>query len=103
MVLGGAEGASLTTWNALLADITDTSNRNRVFSLSFVMINVTTGVGLLLPGAFPALESLLGVTNYSLHRETLSLLGASSFVTPVMLYALLRNYHETYKPGRKWG
>src|SRR5438309_10644002 len=42
VVLGIAEGASLTTWNALLADMTDTSNRNKVFSLSFVMINVTT-------------------------------------------------------------
>ena len=45
-----AEGASLTTWNALLADMTDTSNRNKVFSFSFVMLNVTNGVGLLLPG-----------------------------------------------------
>jgi MFS family permease len=102
VVLGVAEGASLTSWNALLADMTDTSNRNKVFSLSFVMINVTTGVGLLLPGAFPALESLLGVTNYALHRETLSVLGVASFITPLMLYALLRNQEETYKPGRKW-
>jgi len=101
-VLGVAEGASLTTWNALLADMTDISNRNKVFSLSFVMINVTTGVGLLLPGAFPALGSLIGATNYSLHRETLSILGAASFITPIMLYLLLRNYEETYKPGRKW-
>jgi MFS family permease len=102
VVLGFAEGASLTTWNALLADMTDNSNRNKVFSLSFVMVNVTTGVGLVLPGAFPALESLLGVTNYTLHRETLSLLGVASFITPLMLYMLLRNHEETYKPGKKW-
>jgi MFS family permease len=102
VVLGVAEGASLTTWNALLADMTDISNRNRVFSLSFVMINVTTGVGLVLPGAFPALENILGVTNYTLHRETLSILGVASFITPIMLIMLLRNHQETYKPGRKW-
>jgi len=102
VVLGVAEGASITTWNALLADLTDISNRNRVFSLSFVMINVTTGVGLVLPGGFPAIGGFLGVTNYSLHRETLTLLGAASFVTPVVLFLLLRNYAETYKPGGKW-
>src|SRR5207302_1501240 len=33
VALGFAEGASVTTWNALLADLTDNSNRNRVFSL----------------------------------------------------------------------
>ena len=102
-VLGIAEGASITTWNALLADMTDTSNRNKVFSLSFVMINVTTGVGLVVPGAYPALAILLGVTNYALHRETLSLLGLASFVTPIALYLLLRDHKETYKPGGRWG
>src|SRR6266699_1913323 len=40
VVLGFAEGASVTTWNALLADLTDNSNRNRVFSRSFIMFNV---------------------------------------------------------------
>ena len=103
VVLGIAEGASLTTWNALLADVTDTSNRNKVFSLSFVMVNVTTGIGLLLPGGFPALGGLLGVTIYSLHRDTLSILGAASFVTPVALYLLLRDHEERFKPGGRWG
>jgi len=102
VVLGIAEGASLTTWNALLADMTEPANRNRVFSLSFVMINVTTGVGLVLPGLFPFFEGTLGVTNFSLHRETMGLLGVVSFVTPLMLYFLLRNQQEPYKPGRKW-
>src|SRR5437764_6075312 len=70
IVLGFAEGASVTTWNALLADLTDTSNRNRVFSLSFIMINVTTGIGLVLPGAFPALQSQTCLTNITLHKHT---------------------------------
>src|SRR6266699_1408111 len=50
-----------------------------VFALSFIMINVTTGIGLVLPGAFPALQSLTGLTNYTLHRQTLLILGLASF------------------------
>jgi len=102
VVLGFAEGASVTTWNALLADLTDNSNRNRVFSLSFIMINVTTGIGLVLPGAFPALESLTGLTNYTIHRETLLILGFASFISPLMFYILLRNHRETHNPERRW-
>lgn len=102
IALGFAEGASVTTWNALLADLTDSSNRNRVFSLSFIMINVTTGIGLVLPGAFPALQSLLGVTSYTIHRETLLLLGSASFISPLMFYFLLRDLKETHNPERKW-
>src|SRR5207244_11746914 len=97
-----AEGASVTTWNALLADLTDNSNRNRVFSLSFIMINVTTGIGLVLPGAFPALQSLTGLTNYAFHRQTLLILGLASFISPLMFYILLRNHRETHNPERRW-
>jgi len=102
VTLGFAEGASVTTWNALLADLTDQSNRNRVFSLSFIMINVATGVGLALPGAFPTLQPLLGVSRLAIHRDTLLLLGLASFASPVMFYGLLRNHRETHNPGRKW-
>jgi MFS family permease len=102
VALGFAEGAAVTTWNALLADLTNNSNRNRVFSLSFIMINVTTGIGLVLPGAFPALQSLTGLTNYTLHRETLLILGAASFISPLMFYILLRNHRETHNPERRW-
>ena len=101
-VLGFTEGATITTWNALLADLTDDSNRNKVFSLSFIMMNVTTGVGLVLPGAFPFLGSVLGVTSNAMHRETLLALGAASFITPLMLYLLLRNHRETHNPARRW-
>ena len=102
VALGFAEGASVTTWNALLADLTDNSNRNRVFSLSFIMINVTTGIGLVLPGAFPALQSLSGLSNYALHRQTLQILGVASFISPLMFYLLLRNHRETHNPERRW-
>jgi MFS family permease len=101
-VLGFTEGAAVTTWNALLADLTDASNRNKVFSLSFVMVNVTTGVGLVLPGAFPALQRFVGLSNYVIHRETLLLLGSASFITPLIIYVLLRRHKETHNPTGRW-
>jgi MFS family permease len=101
-ILGFSEGAVVTTWNALLADMTEEPSRNRIFSLSFIMINVTTGVGLVLPGAFPFLEPALGIGSYAIHRETITLLGAASFTTPVSLYLLLRDHKETHNPGRRW-
>ena len=103
LALGFTEGASVTTWNALLADLTDGSNRNKVFSLSFVMINVTTGVGLVIPGAFPFLESALSLSAGTIHVDTLFLVGVASFVTPAAIFALLRSHRETHNPGRKWG
>ena len=103
VLLGLAEAAAVTTWNALLADLTDLSNRNRVFSLSFVMQNVSSGVGFALPAAFPALGALLSMSSYALHRETLLLLGAASFITPIMAYILLKSHRETHNPGRKFG
>jgi MFS family permease len=102
VALGFAEGAGITTWNALLADMTVSSNRNKIFSLSFVMVNVTTGVGLVLPGAFPALQGLLGVSSYAIHRQTLLLLGAASFISPLMFVILLRNYKEARNSGGRW-
>jgi len=102
IALGFAEGASVTTWNALLADLTDPPHRNRIFSLSFVMINVTTGIGLALPGVFPVLQTAIGISSYSIHRTTLSVLGAASFVSPLMFFLLLRNLKETHNPGRRW-
>ncbi|MDV3277493.1 MAG: MFS transporter [Nitrososphaerales archaeon] len=102
-ILGYAEGASVTTWNALLADMTDASNRNKVFSLSFVMITIASGVGLALPGAFPYLEALLSASSYEVHRGALLVLGSTSVVTPAMAFLLLRGHKETHNPAHKWG
>jgi MFS family permease len=102
-ILGLTEAASVTTWNALLADLTDVSNRNTAFSLSFVMVNVTTGLGLLLPGLFPYLHGPLGLSSYAIHRQTLFLLGALSFITPLACYLQLRGYAEPRPEGARWG
>jgi MFS family permease len=103
VLLGYAEGATVGTWNALLADMTDVSNRNKVFSLSFVMINVASGVGLALPGAFPFLEGLLATSSYALHRDVLTLLAIASAASPLMAALVLAGHVETHNPARKWG
>ncbi len=102
-LLGLTEAAAITTWNALLADMTDTSNRTKAFSLSFIMQNVSSGVGFAIPAAFPVLTAFFSVSNYSLHRETLLLLGLFSFLTPVLTMIILRNHKESRGPGRKLG
>jgi DHA1 family multidrug resistance protein-like MFS transporter len=101
-LLGYAEGATVATWNALLADMTDGTNRNKVFSLSFVMITIASGVGLALPGAFPYLEGSLALDGYLLHRYSLLLLGGLSAFSPIMIATLLIRHEETHNPARKW-
>lgn len=101
-VLGFAEGATVSVWNALLADLTTGETRNRTFSYSYVMISVASGVGLLLPGLFPLAGPALGLTDYALHRGSLLVLGALSFVTPVGVTALVWRHRETHNPARKF-
>jgi MFS family permease len=101
-VLGLAEGATVAVWNALLADLTESGSRNRVFSLSYVMISVASGVGLLLPGFFPSIEASLAITDYALHRSVLLLLGVLSFASPIGVTAILWRHQETHNPGRKF-
>lgn len=102
-LLGFSEAASLTTWNALLADMTDGSNRNKAFSLSFVVSNLSTGAGLLLPGTFPLFEGYLGLTNYSLHRDALFVIGLAAFVAPFASMAVLRRVAESHREGGSAG
>jgi MFS family permease len=101
-ILGFAEGSTVSTWNALLADLAPTEERNAVFSRSFAMINVASGVGLFLPGIFPFIEGPLGASSVSVHRLFLLLLGTVSVVTPVGVALVLRGLKETHNPGRKF-
>jgi MFS family permease len=101
-VLGFAEGATVSVWNALLADLTEKETRNRVFSYSYVMISIASGVGLLIPGLFPFIGSSLALSSYTLHKTVLLILGLLSFVTPAMVIAILWNHRETHNPGRKF-
>lgn len=102
-VLGFAEGSSVSVWNALLADLTDTDTRNKVFSHSYVMISIASGVGLLLPGLFPVIQAWVGASIYSIHRSMLLILGVVSFASPAGVVAILRGHRETHNPTRKFG
>lgn len=97
-ILGLAEGATVSVWNALLADLSDSTARDRVFSNSYVMLGVASGVGLLLPGLFPYIGPLAGLSDYSLHGAALLGLGLASFLSPLGVTVLLRDHREAPRP-----
>ena len=53
IIAGIAEGALLSTWNAMIADQTTVDNRDLAFSLSFIVNGSFYGIGLALPFLFP--------------------------------------------------
>lgn len=94
-VLGGiAEGAALANWNAIIADQTNLENRDAAFSLSFIAFTIGTAFGTLFPLFFPVLQSELAIPTAAIHKDFFLLFGLVGFVTPVMLFILLRNYVE---------
>jgi len=98
--LGGlAEAALLSSWNAMIADQTDLSNRDSAFSLSFIVSTAAFSLGSALPLTFGPIEGSLGLGALTVHSWTFVLLGAANFSTPVILWLLLRNYSE--KPPEK--
>jgi len=97
-VLGIGEAMAISSWNALIADLTDLGNRDSAFSLSFLVGIGSGALGAVLPLSFPAVESLTGMSSAAVHSSALLVLGVANFATPVMLWALLRNHQETLKP-----
>ena len=97
-VLGIGEAMAISSWNALVADLTDLGNRDSAFSLSFLVGVGSSSVGAVLPLTFPAVEAFTRLTSAAVHGDTLLVLGVANFATPVVLWALLRNHHETMKP-----
>lgn len=93
-VAGIAEGAFLTTWNALIADQTTPDTRDAAFSLSFIVFTIGSGVGFALPLAFPPIESATGWDTHAVHVGALALLSALSFISPAGLWVLLRHYRQ---------
>ncbi len=108
-LMGVADGAFLSTWNAIIADRTTVEQRDAAFSLSFMLGNVTTGIGFALPLAFPTLEAWTGLSSTAVHVNTMTLAAAFAVLTPVFAWLLLREYVEaphvrTRAAGSmKWG
>ena len=100
IILGIAESAALSTYNAIIADQTNLENRDASFSLSFILGNGAFALGFLLPTFIPSLQSLTGLDSITIHRELLVLLGIVSIITPVWLLRSLKGYKETPNPKK---
>ena len=98
VLLGLSEAASLTTWNAIIADQTDMESRTRAFSLSFVVSTVFTGLGSAVPFSFPFLEQSLHLDSITVHQDFMVVFSFLSLATPVLLWSLLRGYREVISP-----
>ena len=100
IILGIAESAALSTWNAIIADQTNLENRDAAFSLSFILGNGGVAFGFLLPTFIPTIQSLSGLDSITIHRDLLVLVGLVSAITPVWLLQILKGYKETFNPTK---
>jgi MFS family permease len=108
-VAGVAEGGFLATWNAIIADETTVAQRDASFSLSFILGNVTFGLGLVLPFAFPWIESASGLDTDFVHRGTMVLCVLLAVVSPLLIARLLWDHVDVRREGpwrvkgMRWG
>jgi MFS family permease len=100
LLFGVAESAFLATWNAMIADQTDLTNRDASFSLSFIVSGGGVAFGFLLPFFLPSVEAMTGIGIVPIHRDLLVLVGVLSFLTPLMVYAIFKDYKETISPRK---
>jgi MFS family permease len=100
LLFGVAESAFLATWNAMIADQTDLTNRDASFSLSFIVSGGGVAFGFLLPFFLPLVEAMTGIGIVPIHRDLLVLVGLISFLTPLMVYSIFKNYKETISPRK---
>src|SRR5436309_14581321 len=100
LLFGVAESAFLSTWNAMIADQTNLANRDAAFSLSFIVSTGGVAFGFLLPFFLPSVEALTGIGSVPIHRDLLILVGVLSLLTPLIVYAIFKNYKETVNPGK---
>ena len=110
VVVGTAQGAFLTTWNAMIADRTNLGNRDRAFSLSFVVNIVANGAGASVFVLFPFLSDVTGLSLATLHHDALIFFAGFACLSPLTLFFLLRGFEEVSHPrsrrfgrGRKMG
>ena len=95
IISGVAEGAILSTWNAMIADQTNVDNREMAFSLSFIVNGAFVGLGFALPFAFPTIMDMGGWTSQQVHSWAFVFIGLVTLISPVTVHFLLKNYHDT--------
>ncbi len=104
VVAGAAEGAFLSAWNAMIADMTSPGTRTKAFSMSFIFNGGFTSLGFTLPFIIPFLIPLTGWSSYALHSGFFLVLAALAVISPVMLHRLLKDLKENVRqraPGEK--
>jgi len=99
VIAGTAEGAFMTTWNALIADMAAGEGRREAFTLSFIVTAVSAGTGFALPYVFPTIEGLVGWTTVQVHEAFFIILALVALITPIGLARLLRDFQETEVAG----
>jgi MFS family permease len=93
-VLGGvAEGAFMSSWNAMIADMTTLENRDESFVMSFIVNGGAMAVGSGLPLVFPLFEGL-GFGTGTVHSLAFIVLGALVLISPIMTVRLLHEHRE---------
>src|SRR5713226_8158875 len=100
IILGIAESAALSTWNAIIADQTTLENRDAAFSLSFILGSGAIALGFLLPTLIPTIQSVIGLDSIIIHQDLLVLMGLVSAITPIWLFHILKEYKETPNPTK---
>jgi MFS family permease len=99
VIAGLVEGAFLSTWNALIADMTTAQTRNNAFTLSFIVATFAFGLGYALPFTFPTAELALHMGSAEIHRYSTLVLAGLSFGSPIGIGLLLRSYAEPRRIG----
>jgi len=94
IIFGVAEGAVLSTWNAMIADQTTVDNRDMAFSMSFIINGAFIGIGFALPFFFPMLTSQVGWTSEQLHSWTFLALAFVTAISPFTIRYLLRHHRD---------
>ena len=104
VIAGSAEGAFLSAWNAMIADMTSPGTRTKAFSMSFIFNGGFTSLGFTLPFLIPFLIPLTGWSTYDLHSAFFVVLAVLAAVSPIMLHRLLKDVKENLRkpvPGEK--
>ena len=102
-VAGLAEGAFLSTWNALIADMTTVANREKAFALSFIVGTFAFGLGYVVPFSFPSLASIFHTGLADIHRYSTVALASLSVASPIGIARVLDGYSEENGKKSKLG
>ena len=102
IVVGVAQGAFLTTWNAMIADQTPLETRDSAFSLSFFITILANGIGYAIPLLFPVISGGTGIDLPTIHRYAIVFFAGFACISPIALALFLRNFQETTYPRRNW-